>query len=909
MLKKMMCVGLGLFLFCLPTQGQAELVSEWKFDGNAEDSVGNNHGTLKGNPTWAANRFGDSGKALSFDGVNDYVDCGNDASLSFGNGTEDSPFSIEWQQKSNIRPLIKKGGKGVGILTKQGEYSFKFNNSNRMHLIDSSNSSSRIGRAGYIGVDQNNWTHIVVTYDGSGTSDGIKFYQAGVLLEGPIHENKGSYMAMGNKGFPLIIGKVKLGEKDCYFNGSLDYVRIYNHVLSLEEINENYDVVQRMPLKKIKELENSIVVLEKRVDDLSVTDPVKKKWKQKINTELSPLVKKIQSIKSRKFMIPSSEIAEIEGDLTVKRLNVILAAFEKIKREDGYLSYVVPPISGVMILPNSVPGKIFDEVRIIASPGEYEPGSFVIVPFSDISSLNIESTDLKGKEGNISSANIDIKSVKCWYQTGTAWDGSGIRGRYKKLLVPELLLNDDSLVKVDYQKKDNYLKVVHLRGTPSEKEEYILISDIPKQKVSWYRSIEQISVKDSSTFLPVDIPAMANKQFWITVKVPEDAMPGRYTGKINLSTHDKLLGAITLKLRVLPFKLASPKVYYDLNHDFICSLYYRGYLHPDYLHGTISSHFKNEEQMRAELKNMFAHGINNPVPYYDVIDKKPQKWEEKVWGPGTNMTLFARDLAIRKEVGMTASILLSGVRTSNPQDEASLNALKKKVRKVIKIARSYGFTDIYFYGIDEALGKELKSQRLAWKAVHEAGGKVWVSGTHRNNFDMMKDLQDLLNSNGDGYGSLSQAAADKWHSVGGKITSYSSPQVGAESPEIFRRNYGLYLWKQHYDGMVNYGYQTSFGSVWNDFDHYYRDHNFTYPTINGVIDTIAFEGNREAIDDIKYGTTLKLLIEKGRESKDKKIRDLSLMANNYLEQLDTGRDLDAIRLEIIGYILKLQEVQ
>ena len=43
----------------------------------------------------------------------------------------------------------------------------------------------------------------------------------------------------------------------------------------------------------------------------------------------------------------------------------------------------------------------------------------------------------------------------------------------------------------------------------------------------------------------------------------------------------------------------------------------------------------------------------------------------------------------------------------------------------------------------------------------------------------------------------------------------------------------------------------------NDFDHErFRDHVFAYPTSAGVIDTIQWEGFREAVDDVRYLATL-----------------------------------------------------
>jgi len=54
------------------------LVSRYKFDGNADDSVGSNDGTEVGGPTYAA---GLHNQAINLDGSDDYVDCGSDVSF------------------------------------------------------------------------------------------------------------------------------------------------------------------------------------------------------------------------------------------------------------------------------------------------------------------------------------------------------------------------------------------------------------------------------------------------------------------------------------------------------------------------------------------------------------------------------------------------------------------------------------------------------------------------------------------------------------------------------------------------------------------------------------------------------------------------------------------------------------
>lgn len=90
--------------------------------------------------------------------------------------------------------------------------------------------------------------------------------------------------------------------------------------------------------------------------------------------------------------------------------------------------------------------------------------------------------------------------------------------------------------------------------------------------------------------------------------------------------------------------------------------------------------------------------------------------------------------------------------------------------------------------------------------------------------------------------------------------------MGIENPEIYRRNYGFRLLQAGYDGAMPYAYQHTFGnSIWRDDDsantaYKYRDHCFAYPTANGIIRTLQFDGYREAIDDVRYLATLQNII-------------------------------------------------
>jgi len=136
--------------------------------------------------------------------------------------------------------------------------------------------------------------------------------------------------------------------------------------------------------------------------------------------------------------------------------------------------------------------------------------------------------------------------------------------------------------------------------------------------------------------------------------------------------------------------------------------------------------------------------------------------------------------------------------------------------------------------------------------------------------------------------------------VGHKIFSYANPQVGEEEPETFRRNFGLVLWKAGYDGAMDYAYQHGFGHIWNDFDYEgRRDASFTYPTVNGIVGTIQWEGFREAVDDVRYITTLEQAIEAARDIEQAR------QAQQWLDDLDPSGDLDQIRQRAVWWIKRL----
>jgi hypothetical protein len=119
-----------------------------------------------------------------------------------------------------------------------------------------------------------------------------------------------------------------------------------------------------------------------------------------------------------------------------------------------------------------------------------------------------------------------------------------------------------------------------------------------------------------------------------------------------------------------------------------------------------------------------------------------------------------------------------------------------------------------------------------------------------------------------------------------------------EDPSVYRAAYGFRAWQQGFDGVMDYAYQDSMGSIYDDVDHpQFRDHVFAYPTVDGVIGTIAWEGFREAVDDIRYLTVLMRRASQGN----------SKSASQAVAAIRTSLEPDPARLrqQVVAAIMKL----
>lgn len=511
-----------------------------------------------------------------------------------------------------------------------------------------------------------------------------------------------------------------------------------------------------------------------------------------------------------------------------------------------YIVWQVDAVSDERVLPERlpVPGVVADRLHVRGCGGEYEPTSFAVTYFAPdgeegevLRTLLVEPTDAKCGERTLPASAIDVRHVKCWWQSGVP-----IADLTHPSLTPELLLKDPDFVQVDNANRKNLIR-------------------------------DPEAPRDAKALQPVSIPSGTSHQFWVTVHIPDELPAGIYEGSLRVTAGGIRPFLIPITIEVLPFDLVEPALEY--------SIYYRGVLtdepHSD-LHGTR----RTPQRYLFEMENLKAHGITHPTCYEAFGEKLDQA------------------IALRREAGIAVDPFYSlGFRIGSPANEDELQSLASRVRQAKEHLARQGIRELYVYGRDEAAGEELASQREAFQTAREAGAKIFIA-CYTGAFELVGDVVDHANHSGP----PNRDEALKWHSAGQKVFNYGNPQSGVPLPEVYRRNYGLALWKLGYDGVMDWAFCHIVGNAWDDSDHFkYRDICFVYPTADGVVDTLAWEGFREGVDDVRYLSTLLAAIEKAR----RKGHPSAAEAQEWVLQLDPRQDLDEIRGTMIEWIKRVSD--
>jgi parallel beta-helix repeat protein len=200
----------GLVGFWSMDEGSGTTVSDKSGNGNA--------GTLINGPTWVDGKYG---KALLFDGADDYIDCGNNPSFDVVDLTLEAwIYPTSWVN-------------GVAIITKRDSWSGTdwelFYNGVDQCIDMAFGQDNPVLRAYNTKPPLNQWSHLVYTK----TGNNHVFYVNGIQTD------SFTITVTVPTGDKIRIGKMG-GDVDYVFNGIIDEVRIYNRALNQDEIKAHY---------------------------------------------------------------------------------------------------------------------------------------------------------------------------------------------------------------------------------------------------------------------------------------------------------------------------------------------------------------------------------------------------------------------------------------------------------------------------------------------------------------------------------------------------------------------------------------------------------------------------------------------------------------------------------------------
>lgn len=208
-----------------------ELVGHWKFDeGSGAIASDNSRNGNTGSVVGAQWIDGISGKALSFDGLDDYVDVPSSTSLTIS-GNE---VSFELWLKPTI--TIDSNSPSINFAEKGDEYGFQMmSGDGRIWFVTVLEPGPQTNWQGIQTTtdrwNANTWYHLAGTYDGSS----LKVYVNGLCQNSrPLSGN------LNLASYQFVVG-CHTFESMNFVNGVIDEVKIYNYARTAEEIQNDYN--------------------------------------------------------------------------------------------------------------------------------------------------------------------------------------------------------------------------------------------------------------------------------------------------------------------------------------------------------------------------------------------------------------------------------------------------------------------------------------------------------------------------------------------------------------------------------------------------------------------------------------------------------------------------------------------
>lgn len=545
-----------------------------------------------------------------------------------------------------------------------------------------------------------------------------------------------------------------------------------------------------------------------------------------------------------------------------------LPAFSQADRQRGYVLFARH--WSEVIYPNTAPrpGELNPVLKLFASLGEYEPVTFTVHPLTDLHGCRVTAGDLRCDTAVIPRTALDIRAVR----------------------------------------------FMRVRPNYSSFFSYHIAPDVLEHREA------------------LDLSRGNNQRFWITVKVPEDARPGIYEGKLAFQPAGAPGAEINLKLRVLPIRLRT-------NPDHIYGMYYYDPLSHFDKRNTPQANDYFQRKAAWERADMVAHGMNTHVSSVSGLSRDEQgHWSidgeetERRISLDRKFGLAGKPLIVHFPVEHWYSRLVdrrglgSHLRLVRPGVPESFFAEVTKMVQVIEGERKRRhWPEFLYYPIDEPSTHAASVQfmvRVLQAVKRVPGVRTYVTADpSHDQFGPMWPHVDVWCCQPFvfGFEKIQKLSREK-HIEFWCYPNHISGENDHTPVRGARMTWGYGFWKSGFKALIPWIYQASIGNPWNYLDGSAMDFMNRSTPEGQPIPVALWEAYREGIDDGRYIYTLAQLVEeakrkgsKGSELASQAEKDLQYLWNaievqeKYKDQgLWAGADFDAYRWLLASRIMELQ---
>ncbi len=211
-----------------------DYISYWKFEGNANDKKGINNGTLFGGSIYVT---GVSGKGVQFDGVDDYINWGDNADLELGTRSLTLSYWINYLADQPESYL----GEYLGAIIGKGQLGpvdgYGGHISNNFTCFQVRTVATPKSVCSDIALNDGNWHHIAAVVNRTGN---LSLYIDGILQLKQQSISSWSGTDLSNAE-DFLAGTRDAGAYQFDYRGRLDEVMVFNRGLSSQEIQALYN--------------------------------------------------------------------------------------------------------------------------------------------------------------------------------------------------------------------------------------------------------------------------------------------------------------------------------------------------------------------------------------------------------------------------------------------------------------------------------------------------------------------------------------------------------------------------------------------------------------------------------------------------------------------------------------------